>query len=115
MSDERQRFHFLYNFEPKPEAIRKEEIPEGWGACDAMLAVSIVYPPDGGFSIMLLPLDGRVPGEALSDREMFKVWAMMSKRLAESSTLGEYGRSFAQMVWETWTESLTRAPEDADV
>lgn len=105
MSDH--RYKLLYKLEVPPKPLTKDEVPEGWSATDALLLVSMLYPDDGSFSSLILPVDGR-PGvpldseqSVLSDDEMFKVWSLMAKRLSESKTLGAGKKDFARMVFET--------------
>jgi len=82
------KYRLLYDIQKKPEGILKEDIPKDWGACDAIMIASILYPEDGSLSIMIIGEDGRT-NQKLSDEELFKVWAVLSAKLSESKTLGE--------------------------
>lgn len=101
------KYRLLYKMEVPPTPLAKEEVPEGWSATDALLLVSMLYPDDGSFSSLIIPVDGR-PGVPLSDErsvldddQMFKVWSLMAKRLSESKTLGAGKKDFARMVFDT--------------
>lgn len=100
------RYRLLWTLERRPAGVTRDEAPEGHGLCDAVLFCSIIFPEDGSYSLHFFPVDGRSEQEALSDKEMFKVWALLSKRLSESKTLDEGRRFFAQMVFEQWCEML---------
>ena len=93
-----EKYHLTYELTPHPEGITKEDVPPGHGACDAAILCSIMYPPDGSYSLLLLPADGR-NGDRLPDSEIFKVWTLMTKRLAESKTLPEPRRAFVEEIW----------------
>ena len=82
-----------------PAHMEKLKGPEDVGATDAVLVISMLYPPDGSFSMLLSTLDGRTDGE-VDDNELFKVWTMLAKSLAESKTLGPGKRAFASQVFE---------------
>lgn len=84
------KYKLLYKLEKRPKGVTKAEVPEGFGACDAALFCSIIYPTDGGLSIYFMGVDGRHKGEGmetLEDIEWFKVWSLLAKRLADSKTL----------------------------
>lgn len=100
------KYHLIYKTERKPEGISKEEVPKGFGACHAMLMASIIYPPDGSYSVMFIGDDGR-PGKdpTLSDKEWFKAWGMLAKRLSESKTLDDGRKNLAAAVWEAFIGS----------
>jgi len=82
-----------------PAHMEKLKGPEDIGATDAAIVISMLYPPDGSFSMALSTLDGRT-GKEVDDNELFKVWSMLSKTLAESKTLGPGKKAFASQVFE---------------
>lgn len=100
------RYKLLYKVELPSRPVTKEEVPEGYSATDALFLVSMLYPEDGSFSSLIIPVDGR-PGapldseqSVLSDDEVFKVWSLMAKRLSESRTLGVGKKELARQVFE---------------
>lgn len=99
------KYHVTYKLEARPEGLTKEEVPEGFGACDAGVFLSCLYPPDGSFSMLLCSLDGRTKA-AMSDDEIFKVWSLLAHRLAKSTTLSENKRSFAEAVFDTFALAM---------
>lgn len=114
------KYKLLWNFESKgPDGINAGQVPEGRGACDAMFLASIIYPADGSLSIEFMGFDGRVAPEAsgapgeLGDHEWFKVWALLSARLASSKTIDPSKRAFCALVFETFTRSI-QAADDAE-
>lgn len=104
------KYKLLYKIEKPPDGVMKEEVPEGFGATDALLVTSIIYPPDGSLSIFFIGKDGRRSekiGEAtLDDREWFKVWAMLATRLANSTTLQVGKRDICRSVHEIIRDSI---------
>jgi hypothetical protein len=102
-------YKLIYKMEKKPEGIVKEDIPEGFGATDAMLLCSIIYPPDGSLSIYFIGVDGRKEGEIqenLEDVEWFKVWTLLASRLAASKTLRPDQKNFCQETFESMRVKL---------
>lgn len=110
-------YKLLYKIEKPPAGVLASDVPEGYGATDAVLLASILYPKDGSLSVMFLGADGRADGElsgkksVLDDAEMFKVWTFLTKRLSESKTLPEGRRQFCQYVWDTFHDAIHRAIE----
>lgn len=122
MSDYKHRYKLLYKIESKgPDDVEASEVPEGFGACDAILMASIIYPPDGSLSQLYVGLDGRkapadpATGEPamLDDVEWFKVWALLSARLAKSTTLSHEKKAFCALVFETFCRSIEAADRAA--
>jgi len=93
------QYHLLYQLEPKPEGVTKDEVPKGYGAADAAFILSCLYPPDGSFSLLVLSLDGRT-SEPLDDMQLFKVWTMLAKRIADSETLSPTRKAFGDLVFK---------------
>lgn len=56
-------YRLTYAFDKHPEGIKKEDVPAGRGACDAVLLASIIYPPSGALSVQFVGHDGRTDGE----------------------------------------------------
>ncbi len=114
------QYHISYQAEPHPNGISKAELEAkgNVGGCDAIFFASILFPPDGSYSVLFSSKDGRT-GEDLNDDEWFKIWMLLSKRLGESETLQEGKRDFAQFTWEAIRDILfgkkqgTCAPECA--
>ncbi len=95
------KYKLLYKLEATPDGVPVDKIPEGMGACDAVLFCSMIYPADGSFSVYFIGKDGRrTDGKDLDDNEMFKVWSLLANRLGASTTLSEGKKKLAGEVWE---------------
>jgi hypothetical protein len=110
-------YKLLYKIEKPPAGVLASDVPEGYGATDAILITSILYPKDGSLSVAFIGADGRADGElhdkksVLDDAELFKVWTFLTKRLSESKTLPGGRRDFCQYVWDTFHEAMHKAIE----
>jgi hypothetical protein len=103
------KYKLVWKLDRRPGGVKKEDVPEGFGACDAVLFCSIIYPADGGLSIYFIGVDGRKDGEIqenLEDREWFKVWTLLSSRLAESKTLSPDRKNICREAFETMRVKL---------
>jgi hypothetical protein len=103
------KYKLIYKLDKQPKGVVKEEVPEGFGACDAVLFCSMIYPPDGGFSVYFIGVDGRKEGpiqENLEDIEWFKVWTLLASRLAASQTLSPDKKNFCQETFESMRVKL---------
>lgn len=92
----------------------KQQAQEGFGACDAVVLLSVLYPPDGSYSLLVRSRDGRTQ-ESLPDHEVFKAWLMLSDYLANSPTIEPWRREFAREVfnsfWSLFDSGEPREPE----
>lgn len=108
------RYKLRYRMERKPEGISKEEATaaakDGWGACDAALICSIIFPEDGSYSLYFIGEDGRTD-TVLDDHEWFKVWTLLAKRLGESKTLPADRARFAADVFKRFCAQFMRRPD----
>lgn len=107
----KQLFHLTYDAEKHLAGITKDQIPDGHGACDALVLCSIVYPPDGSFSLRILTVDGR-SDEDLPALEQFKVWCLWCSRLMEHPGLQPGKREFLKTVFESWKEAVLAVREE---
>ena len=84
--------------------MTKDKIEEGFGGCDAVLFCSMMYPPDGSFSVYFMGVDGRKENkdqfENLKDIEWFKVWCLLASRLAASTTLEDNRKEICRQTFE---------------
>lgn len=102
-------YKLLWKLDKHPGGVKKEDVPEGFGACDAVLFCSIIYPADGSLSIYFIGVDGRKEGEIqenLEDIEWFKVWTLLSSRLADSKTLGPDQKNICREAFESMRVKL---------
>jgi hypothetical protein len=105
-------YHVSYSMEVHPEGISKEELQaKNRGGSDALFVVSILYPPDGSYSAMIRSVDGRT-GEEMTDKEFFKLWALLAHRLGKSETLDEGRRGFAATTFAAFCESVKISAPD---
>lgn len=105
MSDEA-RYRLTWSAEVHPEGLTPERVPDGRGACDAMLFASIIYPPDGSMSVQMLGVDGRRSDRELQDGEWFKVWSQLAKTLSESKELPMGECQLCRYVFEIVREAV---------
>jgi hypothetical protein len=102
-------YRLIYKLKKHPKGIAKEKIPAGFGACDAALFCSMLYPPDGSFSVYFIGVDGRKEGkemENLEDIEWFKVWILLAGRLANSKTLPPDKKDLCRKTFESVRQKL---------
>jgi hypothetical protein len=102
-------YKLIYQLLKKPEGVTKEKVPDGFGACDAVLFCSMIYPKDGSFSVYFIGVDGRKEGEIqenLEDIEWFKVWTLLSSRLADSKTLSPDRKNICREAFESMRVKL---------
>lgn len=107
MSDTKQppyKYHLIYRLEAHPDGILPDDIPEGHGGCDAGIFMSLLFPPDGSYSFLVMPKDGRTgkdgkPGD-LDIKEEFKAWHMWSLALAKKLPRGHGRQRVAQISFE---------------
>lgn len=109
-------YRLTYKFEAHPEGLKREELPADHGACDAMLLVSMIYPPDGSYSQAVVGVDGRNTatgpnGERLelAAKEQFKAWIMSAKYFAELEGLDPGRRLFAAEVFDHFCAIVSAA------
>lgn len=97
-----QRYPLTYELRGEDPPLTRAEIEPGRGACDAVILLSLLYPEDGSFSLLIASKDGRT-GDEVSDAEIFKCWGMLAERLAESRTLSPNKRELARTLWEVFS------------
>jgi hypothetical protein len=114
------KYRLIYKIDKQPKGITKQKVPEGFGACDAVLFCSMIYPPDGSFSVYFMGIDGRKEEvgnfENLKDIEWFKVWCLLASRLAASKTLEDNRKELCRQTFEgirraIWGAGLTEELE----
>lgn len=107
---EEKKYYITYEMNVHPEGLVKRDIPEGHGAADAVVILSMLYPPDGSFSLAVPSLDGRTH-RAVTDNELFKVWTLIASRLADSMTLSANKKEFARLVFEMVRTAILNTQE----
>lgn len=98
-------YHLTFDAAAHPGGIKRDDIPDGHGGCDAAVFVSIIFDDDGGASTAFFTLDGRTNTE-LAPIERFKAWALWSKVLADTDGLRPQLRAFAAEVFERWRDAV---------
>ncbi len=99
------RYPLTYDLRAEDPPLEKDDIEAGRGACDAAILLSLIYPADGSFSMLIVSRDGRT-GDEVSDAEIFKCWTLMANRLARSDTLSPNKRELARALWETFASAI---------
>jgi hypothetical protein len=99
--------------------IRREEPPaEREGSCDAVLLLTIVFPPAGVPRANFSSVDGR-NGRALPNHDIFSAWLALAKLLSTDERMDDEQRAFAEQVYKaaldrdrrTFQGSFRGAPE----
>lgn len=105
-------YRLSYSFEADAGHFTKEQLKaSGRGGTDAWLFASILYPADGSLSVQFASRDGRSESgkDDLDDTEWFKVWSMLTSRLAQSETLSAAKRDFCQAVFMSIRDAVLSA------
>lgn len=71
-----------YQLQCHSPPIKKSEIPEGHGACDAIAVFSILFDSDLDTSYVLQGIDGRT-GSEMNHKQLFRIWTLMAATLGE--------------------------------
>ncbi len=100
------KYRLKYDWDCEPGSFCKEDVKKNTeGLCDAMLVVSIIKPEDGGYSQLLMSMDGATKKE-LTQADIFKVWLMMGLGLAQKKGLSpnkqELVDAFAECIRTTF-------------
>lgn len=78
-----------------------------FGACDAVILMSILFPADGSYSLAVLSKDGRSKdGAPLSGNELFMAWMLWAHNLKDDPDLSPGRRQLVGMIWETLCEVI---------
>jgi len=91
-TDNRPPYKYALRYECGP--FTKEEA-NGNGLCDAIIVLSILYPPDGSYSMLPISSDGRANGRPMASMEIFKAWTLLGNWLSERSDLDAAMREIA--------------------
>lgn len=67
-------------------------------ACDAIVLLSMLNPPDGSFSLLTESLDGHT-GERVTPDVLWKCWVLLASQLGETEGLSPNKRELAQEVF----------------
>jgi hypothetical protein len=107
------KYPLTYDVRQEEPPLTPDEVQHlSRGAADAVVILSMIYPPDGSFSLSVVSLDGRT-GEEVTDNELWKVWTMLSYQLARSKTLAEPKRELAETLHECVATALRAATQAA--
>jgi hypothetical protein len=101
-----QRYRITYQLKHHPQGIALADIPENYGASDALIVISQLYPPDGSYSQHTSGLDGRTGGD-IEIGELFKAWAVLANSLATNPELGPGQRLIAWHAHALMTKAIT--------
>jgi len=112
-SDYDYRLKYVLQMKPGHWKVPDAEAPNT-GLTDALFVASILYPPDGSYSLHFWSADGRDACE-LSDHEIFKMWAVLANRLGRSRTLDPWRRKFAEDTFRDYFEAVSTAVDDAPI
>ena len=109
------KYKLKYKVEHECGEFTKQEIlNENAGGADALIIFSLIYPEDGSFSQNFSTVDGRT-GMSLPDNEVYKVWVLLSHRLANSKTLAEGTKELARTIFKIITADSSCKNSDCTV
>jgi len=103
------KYKLLYEVEPDPNGVEKEDIPEGKGASDALVIMSIIFPEDGSYSWNMYSWDGRTDKE-LDNDELWKAWLMLTKSLSMRTGMRPGKRQICENVFNQVMAILKQSP-----
>ena len=105
------RYALLYNIKPVDPPLPQEELPEGWGAADAVVVTSVVH-NSAGDTFAIVGWDS-LTGSPPTVEELFKYWLVWADFLLGSlppndprstlckivgTTAAKYTSAFAEMT-----------------
>lgn len=76
------------------------------GFTDALVLSSLLFPPDGSFSSMVIDYDGRDHGDRVPTIDMFKAFMHFARTLGLRGDLEQSRRDFCWDVWNDIMESM---------
>ena len=108
-------YRLTYTVERHDPPLPRDQIPEGHGATDSLVFVSILE-DDAGISLRVASRDGNksVGGEEgqLSPQERFKAWLLWARGLMEDPGLDASRRAMAQAAYELCMSTFRHGPTD---
>lgn len=105
-------YHLTYLLTPHKDGIGRDDIPNGHGAADAAVIISLLYPDSGEYSAKYMSRDGRT-GQPLGSDELFKAWICWAATLAQDPHLNATKREFAGVTWTDFSAAIREASERA--
>lgn len=108
-ADKKHLYKVLYNVHRPDAPITREEIPEGWGAADAV-AITSVIKSDQGDSFLLVSLDGDT-GSPSTIEDLFRYWLIWAEFLKEALPTADPRRTLCQAVSSAVVEALQEPKE----
>lgn len=102
------RYQLRYALTPPEAGAFTKADADGKDAAltDALFMASVLFPPDGSLSVLFWSFDGRKKADPeragapqeMDDVDWFRVWMMLTIRLAKSRTLSKAKLGFMEMV-----------------
>ena len=107
------KYKMKYNLDNKAGEYTKEQLIEsGDGGCDAFIFVSMLFPPNGSFSCVVMGRDGRKESGELDDIDMHRVWLSMASHLSESKNIPDFHRFLAKQAFKSMQVALNREQKE---
>lgn len=104
------KYSITYNFKHHENGIAKDELTKDDGACDGLVIGSILYPEDGSYDQQVYGLNGK-EARAMTDKELFKFWAVLAASLSQSKTLDAGRKGLCERVHEIICEGIKKSAE----
>lgn len=109
------KYRLIYQITPKPEGILKKDLPKDVGACDSVVLISMLDHDDGSYSQVNVTLDGATE-KPITPNQLFKVWSLLTKELADDKDLEAGKRAFCNDIFEVIREAALKAtPKEPEV
>lgn len=105
--DQKDLFSISYHIKHHPEKVKKEDLPDGYGATDCLLIMSRLMAEDGTEDYAFLSLDG-VTGESLTPQEVFKAWVILANMLKDNLPENDLRRELCKDVLNIVYQHLDR-------
>lgn len=93
------RYALLYNIKPADPPLLQEELPEGWGAADAVVVTSVVHAAEGT-TFAIVGWDSLTGGPPTIE-ELFKYWLVWADFLLASLPLDDPRSTLCKIVGTT--------------
>lgn len=102
------RYHVTYSVQAHPRGVPVADVPEGHGATDSVIVLSILSHEDGWRDFAMATLDGRAD-EPMSAHEVWEAWCYMAAALEAHPDTPEALRAIAADVVKQRTAMVGKA------
>lgn len=105
--DGSQRWAMRFRFDAEfGEFEEKDFDGEFKSGCDAFLGFQVLRYRNGSLGVTSFQWDGTKPDRKLSDEDVFRIWGVLGRQLAEKLSEGDWKKTFATMAMNSLTEVM---------